>query len=88
VYSGRLHYTTIEEILEGEPMTAGMFPMNQHPVVVLFDSGSSHSFMSQVFAQKHNQRIDELGYSYHISSVGANVSTRLVVRDVAIDFGS
>jgi predicted aspartyl protease len=88
MYQGRVHFTTIEEILEGEPMTAGMFLVNQHPVIVLFDYGSSHSFMSQAFAQKHNQRIDKLGYSYCIGSVGDDVSTRLVVCDVAIDFGS
>jgi len=88
MYQGRVHYTTVEEIPEGEPMTVGMFPMNQHPAVVLFDYGSSHSFMSQAFAQKHSQRIDELGYSYCISLARADVSTRLVVRDVAIDFGS
>jgi thioredoxin-like negative regulator of GroEL len=40
----------MEEIPEGEPMTAGMFPINQLPAVVLFDSGSSYSFMSQAFA--------------------------------------
>jgi hypothetical protein len=83
-----VHYTTIEEIPEEEPVTTGMFPVNQHPVVVLFNSRSSHSFMSQAFAQKHDQKIAELGYSYCISSAGADVSTRLVARDVAIDFGS
>ena len=45
-YPARVHHTSIEEILEGEPVTAGMFPVNQHLAVVLFDSGSSHSFMS------------------------------------------
>jgi hypothetical protein len=29
-----------------------------------------------------------LGFSYHISLVGADVCTKMVVRDVAIDFGS
>jgi hypothetical protein len=62
--------------------------MNRHPVVVLFDSRSSHSFMSQAFTQKHDQKIEELGFSYHISLVGADVCTKMVVRDVAIDFGS
>jgi predicted aspartyl protease len=69
-------------------MTADMFPVNQHLTVVLFDSGSSHSFMSQAFAQKHDQKIEELGFSCRISSAGADVCTRMVVRDVAIDFGS
>jgi len=55
-----MHHTSIEEILEGEPVTAGMFPINQHLIVVLFDSGSSHSFMSQAFAQKHDQLVKAL----------------------------
>jgi hypothetical protein len=83
-----VHYTTVEEIPEGEPVTAGMFPVNQHLAVILFDYGSSHSFMSQAFAQKHDQKIEELGFSYRISLAGADVCTRMVVWDVAIDFGS
>jgi hypothetical protein len=34
-----MHHTSIEEIPEGEPVTAGMFPVNQNLAVVLFDSG-------------------------------------------------
>jgi hypothetical protein len=88
MYQGRVHYTTIEEIPEGEPMTTGMFPVNQHPTIVLFDSRPSHSFISQAFAQKHNQRIDELGYSYRISLEGGDVCTRMVVWEVAIELGT
>ena len=55
-----MHYTTIEEISEGEVVTAGMFLVNEHPVVVLFDSGASHSFMSQAFASKHGQHVIDL----------------------------
>jgi hypothetical protein len=51
-YQARVHHTTIDDILEGEPMTAGMFSINNHPAVVLFDSRSSHSFISQAFARK------------------------------------
>ena len=55
----------------GEVVTAGMFLVNQHRVVVLFDSGASHSFMSQTFASKHDQKIVEVDKgSYSISSVG------------------
>jgi hypothetical protein len=74
-YTAHVHHTTVEEIPEGEPITAGKFPVNQHPVVVLFDSGSSHSFMSQAFAWKHEQLCTDLSYGYHISSVVANVLT-------------
>jgi hypothetical protein len=69
----------VDEIPEGEPVTASKFPINQHPVVVLFDSGSSHSFMSQAFARKYEQRCIELGYGYRISFVGADVLTNQMV---------
>jgi len=51
--TSRVHYTIVEEIPAGEVVTAGMFLVNQHPAVVLFDLGASHSFMSQAFASKH-----------------------------------
>ena len=45
------------EIPSGEVVTVGKFLVNQHPIVVLFDSGASHSFMSLVFASKYNQKV-------------------------------
>jgi len=62
-----------------------MFPVNQHRADVLFDSGSSHSFMSQAFAQKHDQTVTDLGYGYRISSTGADVLTNRVVRGATLD---
>jgi hypothetical protein len=70
-----MHHTTVDKIPEGEPMIASMFPINQHPAVVLFDSESSHSFMSQALAQKYDQQCIESGYGYRISSAGADVLT-------------
>jgi hypothetical protein len=78
-YTTRVHSTTVDEIPKGEPVTADKFPINQHPAVVLFDSESSHSFMSQTFARKHEQLCTELGYGYRISSAGANVLTNQMV---------
>ena len=61
-----MHYTTVEEITMGEVVTADMFLVNKHPTIILFNSGASHSFMSQTFASKHDQKIIEVdkgGYS-------------------------
>jgi hypothetical protein len=87
-YTARVHHTTVDEIPEGEPVTAGKFPVNQHPVVVLFDSGSSHSFMSQAFARKHEQLCTDLSYGYRISSAGADVLTNQMVRGATLELGS
>jgi hypothetical protein len=59
--------------------------MNHHPAIILFDSGASHSFMSQTFASKHDQKVfvvDQGGYC--IRAAGNNILTNQVVRDVLI----
>jgi sorbitol-specific phosphotransferase system component IIA len=78
----------VDEIPEGEPVTAGKFPVNQNPTVILFDSGSSHSFMSQAFARKHEQLCTNLSYGYRISSAGADVLTNQMVRGATLELGS
>jgi hypothetical protein len=77
----------MEEIPEGEPVTAGKFPVNQNPTVILFDSRSSHSFMSQAFARKHEQLCTDLS-GYRISSAGADVLTNQMVRGATLELGS
>jgi hypothetical protein len=51
--TGRVNYTTMEDILKGEQVPAGMFSPNGHPIVILFDSGASHDFISKACTQKH-----------------------------------
>jgi hypothetical protein len=45
VKTGRVNYTTMEDIPEGEQVLMGMFSLNGHPTTVLFDSGASHDFI-------------------------------------------
>jgi hypothetical protein len=63
-YQARVHHTTVDDIPEGEPVIAGMFSINNHPTVVLFDSELSHSFISQVFVKRYEQKIVELECAY------------------------
>jgi hypothetical protein len=51
--TGRINYTTIEDIPEGEPVLVSMFSLNGQPVVILFDSGATHDFISRACTQKH-----------------------------------
>ena len=80
-----MHYTAVEEIPMGEVVTAGMFLVNKHPAIVLFDSRASDSFMSQAFAPKYDQKIIEVNKGgYSISLTRATISTNQIVRDVLI----
>ena len=75
----------MEEIPAGEVVTVGMFLVNKHPAIVLFDFGALYSFMSQAFASKHDQKIIVIHKGgYCISSARARISTNQIVRDVLI----
>jgi hypothetical protein len=78
-YQARVHHVTVDDIPEGEPVTTNMFSINNHPAVVLFDSGSSHSFVSEAFIKRYEQNIVELECSYRISSAGADLLTNQII---------
>jgi len=62
-----------------------MFLVNQHPAVVLFDFGASHSFMSQAFAFFYGQHVVDLDKGkFCISAAGNQISTNQLARDVHI----
>jgi hypothetical protein len=76
VCKGHVRYTTVESNSIGEIITVGAFLVNQHPAIVLFDSGASHSFISSTFAAKHGMKVVTLGNGgYNISATGNNIST-------------
>ena len=71
-----MHYTAVEEVPAGEVVTAGMFLVNKHPAIVLFDFRASHLFMSQAFASRYDQKVIEVSKGgYSISLTGATIST-------------
>ena len=66
-----MHYIAVEEVPMGEVVTIGMFLVNKHPAIVLFDSRASHSFMSQAFASKYDKKTMEVNKCcYSISLAG------------------
>jgi hypothetical protein len=51
--TGRIYYTQVATTPEGEPVMMGMFLVANHPAVILFDSGASHTFISKKFVEKY-----------------------------------
>jgi hypothetical protein len=49
---GRANFTTLEEIPPSEEVVAGTFFSFEYPIIILFDSGTSHDFLSLAYAQK------------------------------------
>jgi hypothetical protein len=46
VRQGQVNFTTLAELPEGAPLMTGTFSINYKPVIILFDSGATHSFIS------------------------------------------
>jgi hypothetical protein len=64
-------YTTMEEISTREEVLLGTFFLNEHPVIILFDSGASHNFMSSACAKKAKLSLVASGVPYVISTPGS-----------------
>jgi hypothetical protein len=86
VCKGHVKYTTVEQVPIGEIIMAGAFLVHQQPVVVLFDSCASHSFISSTFATKHGMKMVTLDKDgYKISVARNNISTNQLVLGAKIE---
>ncbi|WVZ96414.1 hypothetical protein U9M48_042052 [Paspalum notatum var. saurae] len=85
---GQLQYSQIEQVPESEPVLASTFLVNDHPTIVLFDSGASFTFVSKEYALKHGYTLTELKQKYRITAAGSSISTNHIVRDLRLQVGS
>jgi hypothetical protein len=65
---GRANFTTVEEIPLGEEVLASTFFLFEHPIIILFDSGASHDFMSLACAQKAKLTLWDTTTPYSITT--------------------
>jgi hypothetical protein len=85
--TGRVNYTTVEDVPEGKCILVGTFSLNGHPVVILFDSGASHDFISKACTQKCQSIIEHMSIPYMILTPGGNVITKQLVINVPLNLG-
>jgi predicted aspartyl protease len=82
---GCTNYTTAEEIPMGEEVLAGMFFLNEHPVIILFDSGASHDFISSTCAKKAKLSMVATEAPYMISTPGGRVDADQIVYKAPLE---
>jgi hypothetical protein len=87
VKTGRINYTTMEDISEGEQVLTCMFSLNGHPAIILIDSRASHDFISRACTQKHQMNIEYMPTPYMISTPGGEIFTRQVVVNPSLNLG-
>jgi hypothetical protein len=70
---GRVNHVTAESLPEDADVVYGMFLINSIPAPVLFDSGASHSFITEPFVEKHNIPKHPLKKTLYISLPGGDI---------------
>ncbi|KAA0054090.1 pol protein [Cucumis melo var. makuwa] len=74
---GRVFATTRQEAKRAGTVVTGTLPILVHYAFVLFDSGSSHSFISSVFVQYVGLEVEPLGSVLSVSTPSGELSLTL-----------
>ena len=67
---GRVNHVMAEIAQEAPDVVLSIFLVNSQPASVLFDSGASHSFITDQFVAKHNLPVCPMKQSLLVSSPG------------------
>jgi hypothetical protein len=75
----------MEEIPMGEEVLAGTFFLNEHFIIILFDSISSHDFMSSTCVKKAKLSLVASGVPYVISTPEGRVDADRIAQKVPLE---
>jgi predicted aspartyl protease len=66
----------------------GTFSINHHPVIILFDSGATHSFVSAKYETKIGLDIYPTNGDYKITTPGGKILSNQICRKIPLQLGS
>jgi hypothetical protein len=75
----------VEDILTGEEVLAGMFFLDEHLIIILFDSGASHDFISSTCDKKAILSTVAAEAAYVISTLGGRVDADRIVHKAPLE---
>jgi hypothetical protein len=79
-----VYYTQVATTPEGEPVMMGTFLVANHPAVILFDFGASHTFINKTFVEKHCIHWTESREGFVIHSPGGRIFTKEVAFHIPV----
>jgi hypothetical protein len=82
--TGRIYYTQVATTPEGELVMMCTFLVANHPAVILFDSGASHTFISKKFVVKYCITCIESREGFIIHSRGGQIFTKEIAFHVPV----
>jgi hypothetical protein len=78
---------TAEEVQDAPGIVLDTFPINSMPIMILFDSGASHSFSTEQFVVKHNIPMSSMKTHLLIGSLNGEMKSTHVCPQVILRSG-
>jgi hypothetical protein len=88
VCQGKLNFTTMSDIPEGASVLTGTYSINDTPVNILFDSGATHSFISEKLIRKMGLKGSRTNSAYKIITPGGQITSDILICGVCLGLGS
>jgi hypothetical protein len=88
VRQGKLNFTTMSDIPEGASVLTGTFSINDTPIKILFDSGATHSLISENLLGKMGLKGSHTNSAYKIITPGGQITSSILIRGVCLGLGS
>jgi hypothetical protein len=88
VRQGKLNFTAMSDIPEGASVLTDTFSINDTPVKVLFDSGATHSFISEKLISKLGLKGSHTTSAYKIITPGGQITSNILIHGVCLGLGS
>jgi hypothetical protein len=82
---GRLNHVNVAEAEEAPDVVLGTFLVNSMPAKILFDSGASHSFVTETFMDKGNLKPSCMDMLMIVQIPGSTAKTQLSCRNVPVE---
>jgi hypothetical protein len=82
-----VNHLNVEEVMNEPDAVMGTFPLNSFTALVLFDTGTSHSFISNAFVKKHAFSTETIGKVIKVSSPGEELIVNAGCRSLILEIG-
>jgi hypothetical protein len=80
-----VNYPTLKDVPEGGHVLVGTFSLNGHPIIILFDSGATHDFISKAYTQTHKLAVKSIDTPYMICTPRGDVFTKQLAVSIPLN---
>ena len=84
---GKVNHVTAESVAESPNVVIGMTMVNSYPAIVLFDTGATHSFITQSFVEQHDIHTSTMKRCMLVSSPGGQLRSHISCPRISVSIG-